>query len=187
MIKDDIIRIARQAGSLIEAAQEKDLLWLERFAALVASAERERIKQANAPEIERINSYIKKLEALAQTDYKSTSDYQFMENVQGELERIKLVQTGVGIEQRAEEAYEAAKHRSWVGVSDEVAQPEQDWIERERAVGYREGHMAALSQRKWVGLTDAEVKKIVGSDRYTDLLLEVVNFVEAKLKEKNCG
>ena len=42
-----------------------------------------------------------------------------------------------------------------------------------------------LAQRTWVGLTDAEVKKIVGSDRYTDLLLEVVNFVEAKLKEKN--
>ena len=42
-------------------------------------------------------------------------------------------------------------------------------------------------QRTWVGLSDAEVKKIVGSDRYTDLLLEVVNFVEAKLKEKNCG
>ena len=41
------------------------------------------------------------------------------------------------------------------------------------------------AQRTWVGLSDAEVKKIVGSDRYTDLLLEVVNFVEAKLKEKN--
>ena len=36
MNRDDIIRMARQAGSLIEAAQEKDLLWLERFAALVA-------------------------------------------------------------------------------------------------------------------------------------------------------
>ena len=44
-----------------------------------------------------------------------------------------------------------------------------------------------LAQRTWVGLSDAEIKKIVGSDRYTDLLLEVVNFVEAKLKEKNCG
>jgi len=38
MNREDIIRMARQAGSLIEAAQEKDLLWLERFAALVASA-----------------------------------------------------------------------------------------------------------------------------------------------------
>jgi len=36
--------------------------WVFRFAALVASAERERIKQANAPEIERINAHIKELE-----------------------------------------------------------------------------------------------------------------------------
>ena len=41
MNREDIIRMARQAGSLIEIAQEKDLLWLEAFAALVASAERE--------------------------------------------------------------------------------------------------------------------------------------------------
>ena len=40
MNREDIIRMGRQAGALIEAAQEKDLLWLERFAALVASAER---------------------------------------------------------------------------------------------------------------------------------------------------
>jgi len=36
--------------------------WVFRFAALVASAERERIKKANAPEIERINAHIKELE-----------------------------------------------------------------------------------------------------------------------------
>ena len=36
MTREDIIRMGRQAGALIEAAQEKDLLWLERFAALVA-------------------------------------------------------------------------------------------------------------------------------------------------------
>jgi hypothetical protein len=41
MNREDIIRMARQAGSLIEAVQEKDLQWLERFATLVASAERE--------------------------------------------------------------------------------------------------------------------------------------------------
>ena len=39
--------------------------------------------------------------------------------------------------------------------------------------------------KPWVGLTDAEVKKIVGSDRYTDLLVEVVKIVETKLKDKN--
>jgi hypothetical protein len=36
MNREDIIRMGRQAGSFIELAQEKDLLWLERFAALVA-------------------------------------------------------------------------------------------------------------------------------------------------------
>jgi hypothetical protein len=40
-------------------------------------------------------------------------------------------------------------------------------------------------QRTWVGLTDEEVKKIVGLDRYTDLLKEVVQYVEAKLRSKN--
>ena len=40
MNREDIIRMAREAGSLIEAVQEKDLQWLERFAALIASAER---------------------------------------------------------------------------------------------------------------------------------------------------
>lgn len=33
MTRDDVLRIGRQAGAFIELAQEKDLLWLERFAA----------------------------------------------------------------------------------------------------------------------------------------------------------
>ena len=37
--------MGRQAGAFIELAQEKDLLWLERFAELVASAEREKIAE----------------------------------------------------------------------------------------------------------------------------------------------
>jgi len=64
-------------------------------------------------------------------------------------------------------------------IKEALAQPEQDWIERERAVGYREGHMAALAQRTWVGLTDID---------YAGLPLEQVGLVrwaEAKLKEKN--
>jgi len=36
MNREDIIRMARQAGSLIELAQEKDLVWLASFANLVA-------------------------------------------------------------------------------------------------------------------------------------------------------
>jgi hypothetical protein len=36
MTQDEIIAMARQAGSLIELAQEKDLVWLASFAKLVA-------------------------------------------------------------------------------------------------------------------------------------------------------
>ena len=49
--------MAQEAG--VTAERVRDLI---NFAALVASAERERIKQANAPEIERINAHIKELE-----------------------------------------------------------------------------------------------------------------------------
>ena len=62
MNRQDIIRMAKNSGLFVELVLERDLDWLERFAALVASAERERIKQANAPEIERINAHIKELE-----------------------------------------------------------------------------------------------------------------------------
>ena len=42
-------------------------------------------------------------------------------------------------------------------------------------------------KQEWVALTEDEVKKIVGSDRYSDLLKAVVQTVQAKLKEKNNG
>ena len=66
MTRDDIIRMAHEAG--LHLATEVhwmpiiDLSYAERFAALVAAAERKRIISANAPEIERINEYIKTLE-----------------------------------------------------------------------------------------------------------------------------
>ncbi len=40
MTRDEIIEMARKTGSLIEIAQEKDLLWLAAFAKLVAEHER---------------------------------------------------------------------------------------------------------------------------------------------------
>jgi hypothetical protein len=43
MTRDKIIEMARKAGSLIEIAQEKDLLWLTAFAKLVAEHERNEI------------------------------------------------------------------------------------------------------------------------------------------------
>ena len=69
-------------------------------------------------------------------------------------------------------------------------EPHQDWMERERAVGYREGHQAALpmvltltvKQRKWVGLTTDEVFEL-SSTRLPHGLF--AGLIEAKLKEKN--
>lgn len=63
MDRNDIIRMARKAG-----IAHHGLGWtcwegqLENFAELVVAAERERIKAANAPEIEAVNAHIKALE-----------------------------------------------------------------------------------------------------------------------------
>jgi hypothetical protein len=43
MNREDIIRMAKNSGLFVELVLERDLDWLEAFAALVASAERERI------------------------------------------------------------------------------------------------------------------------------------------------
>ena len=63
MTREDIIRMALEAGAgewgdgVVPAMMD-----IERFAALVAAHERERIIAANAPEIEKVNEYIKALE-----------------------------------------------------------------------------------------------------------------------------
>ena len=66
MTRDEIIAMAQDAGitfitdyGVASATSE----WLERFASLVAAGERERIKQANAPEIKKINEHFKMLES----------------------------------------------------------------------------------------------------------------------------
>jgi len=62
MTRDDIIRMAREAGDWNGQTAEFNDIGLERFANLVAAHERERIIAANAPEIEKVNEYIKGLE-----------------------------------------------------------------------------------------------------------------------------
>jgi hypothetical protein len=62
-----------------------------------------------------------------------------------------------------------------------------DWIERERAVGYREGHRAALAQRTWIGLTEDEILSIsadcASSHQHMDI--HFARAIEAKLRSKN--
>jgi len=67
MNRDDIIRMAREAGLYSGSPRTPSTgriieKRLERFAALVAAAERERIIAQNAPEIEKVNAHIKALE-----------------------------------------------------------------------------------------------------------------------------
>lgn len=77
------------------------------------------------------------------------------------------------------------------GVPVYTAPPQREWMEQERAVGYREGHQAALKQRVWQGLTDEDIKTM-----WDNHIIPVFNkngispfvfarAVEAKLKEKN--
>jgi hypothetical protein len=71
MTQDEIIEMARQAGwkdmkdydlGMNESFFIGKFTDLKAFAKLVAQHERERIKQANAPEIERVNAHIRELE-----------------------------------------------------------------------------------------------------------------------------
>ena len=70
---EDVIRMAREAGGLNcdcclpEPEPHEMQKFIERFAALVAAHERERIIAANAPEIEKVNEYIKALEGSIAT------------------------------------------------------------------------------------------------------------------------
>ena len=67
MTKEELIQLAREAwylnGENVPSWHE-----LERFASLSAAAERDRIIAANAPEIERVNEYIKQLEDALMTE-----------------------------------------------------------------------------------------------------------------------
>ena len=62
MTRDDVIRMAAACGIPEFENHESQADNIIRFATLVAAAEREQIIALNAPEIERINEYIKVLE-----------------------------------------------------------------------------------------------------------------------------
>ena len=95
MTRDDIIKMAKEAKLPHEydTGRVVYLTELERFAALVAAAEREAC-------------------AKVQEFVCSTG-----------LCRFTLTQTNVGIGERGMQAYEEAKKRGWVGISDEGEKP----------------------------------------------------------------
>jgi hypothetical protein len=93
MTQDEIIYMAKEAGLL--PCQGIHIGDLKAFAKLVEEKERERIKQANAPEIEKINAHIQK----AMTD---------LEEVLAEHAMCKVQRLGQEIEQEPQ--------RTWVGL-----------------------------------------------------------------------
>lgn len=54
-------------------------------------------------------------------------------------------------------------------------------LDQERAFGYREGHMNAIYQRKWVKLTDEEINAL----DYSGTRIEFVRAIEFALEKKN--
>lgn len=67
MKHEDIIKMAKEYADEVTnghgiVTYEFDAYGLEKFALLIVAAERERIIAANAPEIEKVNVYIKALE-----------------------------------------------------------------------------------------------------------------------------
>jgi len=68
MNREDIIRMAKNSGLFVELVLERDLDWLERFATLVASAERE----ANVEAINKLMMEFDKIPRTATTKLAST-------------------------------------------------------------------------------------------------------------------
>ena len=101
MTRDDIIKLAKEAKLPYEydTGRVVHLKELERFAELVAAAERE---------------------ACAKL-YTTPQPQEFVCSTG--LCRFTLTQTNVGIGERGMQAYEEAKKRGWVGISDEGEKP----------------------------------------------------------------
>lgn len=167
MNKEDIIYMAKQAGFERLGHDEHDYVCylddIVAFATLVASAERERIKQANAPEIERINAYIK--EALAQPE----RDYErgFIDGMQ------KQMQSSVD-----KAVNRMAQPEPWEQFYPDIGKPQialDQKAENARELGLDYG---------WVGLTDKEIEKCL-KGLPTQTIDVYARRIEAKLKEKN--
>ena len=123
-----------------------------------------------------------------------------------------LTQTNVGIGERGMQAYEEAKKRGWVGLSDKrlMEMPKQEpvawcvlepWLSGkfeaqdcfsdvalDANVGWVPLYTTPQPQREWVGLTDEEIVLVcvecaASAHRHDDI--NYARAIEAKLKEKN--
>jgi len=207
MTKDEALDLALEA--LEESKTNNDTMgfWDRKAKAITA------IKEALAqPEQEPVAT----IDSLEQEIYENTREFVSLNVMEWLLKRLNtippaqefvcstglchftLTQTNVGIGERGMEAYEAAKERGWVGVSDErlmeMSKQKSEKRECMNCAAFGEcnpnndtgrcGHEPPAAQRQWTGLTDEEWQDL--SDRYGMILFgRFKNEIETKLREKN--
>jgi len=119
-----------------------------------------------------------------------------------ETNQVTLTQTNVGIGERGMEAYEAAKERGWVGLSDErlMEMPKQEQGEPVACIhrnskltleiksayekGFEHGFDSA-KKREWIGLTEEDKQIAFDDTQEGGGFWEFADAIEAKLRSKN--
>jgi len=119
-----------------------------------------------------------------------------------ETNQVTLTQTNIGIGERGMEAYEAAKERGWVGVSDErlMEMPKQEQGEPVACIhrnskltleiksayekGFEHGFESA-KKREWIGLTEEDKQIAFDDTQEGGGFWEFADAIEAKLRSKN--
>jgi len=159
MNRDDIIRMAKEAEawSLVD---HDGIAALERFAHLVAAAERERIIAANAPEIEKVNVYIKALEDAAEALRARLAGWERVN-----MHDHKAGDLGIGtVEWDASAPLVVHPHPAF-----QTTEPQREWI------GLTDEEIDACVHENMT----------ISDSRLRDAVYGVVLSTEAKLKEKN--
>ena len=108
------IELAQRCGYWSGETIEMNDIGIEKFANLIRADERERIKAANAPEIERINAYIKSLEDALRDEREEIID-EWWSVVQADLENgVKCLNEQAAIKWR-QEYPSMATFGEWLG------------------------------------------------------------------------
>ena len=168
MTQDEIIEMAQECG-LVGMRPHLDGIYIESllaFAKLVAEAERERIKQANAPEIEKINAYIdhamREVQRLGQEiEQEPVAWIHIMDNTEGIRANGKGI---ISITQKRKHPF------GKVGIDFDPSYPIKSTP-----------LYTAPPQRTWVGLTDKDWNR----SKHNYDFQKGVDWAELILKEKN--
>ena len=130
MDRDDIIEMAKKSCDSDKVDAWHNGFWtltqeeLERFAALVAAAEREKVAAWMMAKGYATGHGDSTEDLLHELEWQIAEKQEPVARVC--YGHFTLTQTGVGIGERGMQAYEEAKKRGWVGISDEMEMPKQE-------------------------------------------------------------